>query len=61
MKALKRDILSLYYAVHHPSTPWYCKLLPWLVLAYALSPLDLIPDFIPVRDGAGKAVMQLVQ
>lgn len=46
--ALKRDVLALYYAVHHPSTPWYCRLLPALVLAYALSPIDLIPDFIPV-------------
>jgi uncharacterized membrane protein YkvA (DUF1232 family) len=35
-------------AVHDPRTPILSKLLPWLVLAYALSPLDLIPDFIPV-------------
>jgi hypothetical protein len=34
--------------VHDPRTPLLSKLLPWLVLAYALSPLDLIPDFIPV-------------
>eukprot|EP00878_Enallax_costatus_P038653 GHUV01044050.1.p1 GENE.GHUV01044050.1~~GHUV01044050.1.p1 ORF type:complete len:167 (-),score=35.69 GHUV01044050.1:334-834(-) len=50
VKALKRDLTALYYAIHHPDTPWYSKLLPWLVLAYALSPLDLIPDFIPVSD-----------
>eukprot|EP00879_Flechtneria_rotunda_P007992 GHRR01008373.1.p1 GENE.GHRR01008373.1~~GHRR01008373.1.p1 ORF type:complete len:276 (+),score=69.37 GHRR01008373.1:132-959(+) len=48
VKSLKCDILALYYAVHDPRTPWVSKLLPWLVLAYALSPLDLIPDFIPV-------------
>lgn len=48
VKQLKRDVLALYYAVHDPRTPLLSKLLPWLVLAYALSPLDLIPDFIPV-------------
>lgn len=48
VKQLKRDVLALYYAVHDPRTPFLSKLLPWLVLAYALSPLDLIPDFIPV-------------
>eukprot|EP00882_Tetradesmus_deserticola_P011361 GHRQ01012019.1.p1 GENE.GHRQ01012019.1~~GHRQ01012019.1.p1 ORF type:complete len:256 (+),score=74.39 GHRQ01012019.1:425-1192(+) len=48
VKALKRDVLALYYAVHDPRTPLLSKLLPCLVLAYALSPLDLIPDFIPV-------------
>lgn len=48
VKALKRGVLALYYAVHDPRTPVLSKLLPWLVLAYALSPLDLIPDFIPV-------------
>lgn len=48
VKQLKRDVLALYYALHDPRTPLLSKLLPWLVLAYALSPLDLIPDFIPV-------------
>jgi uncharacterized membrane protein YkvA (DUF1232 family) len=48
VKQLKHDVLALYYAVHDPRTPWLSKILPWLVLAYALSPLDLIPDFIPV-------------
>jgi len=48
VKQLKRDVLALYYAVHDPRTPLLSKLLPWLVLAYALSPIDLIPDFIPV-------------
>lgn len=48
VRSLKREVLALYYALHDPRTPWACKLLPWLVLAYALSPLDLIPDFIPV-------------
>lgn len=48
VKRLKHDVLALYYAVHDPRTPLLSKLLPWLVLAYALSPLDLIPDFIPI-------------
>lgn len=42
-KALKKEVLAVYYAIHDPRTPWYAKLLPFFVLAYALSPLDLIP------------------
>jgi uncharacterized membrane protein YkvA (DUF1232 family) len=48
VKRLKREVLALYYACADPRTPWACKLLPWVALAYALSPLDLIPDFIPI-------------
>lgn len=47
-KTLKAEVLALNYALKDPRTPWYAKLLAVLVLAYALSPLDLIPDFIPV-------------
>ncbi|GFR44439.1 hypothetical protein Agub_g5678, partial [Astrephomene gubernaculifera] len=47
-KALKREVLAVYYAMRHPDTPLAAKALGFLVLAYALSPLDLIPDFIPV-------------
>lgn len=46
--ALKRESLALYYAARDPRTPWYAKLLAGAVVAYALSPIDLIPDFIPV-------------
>ena len=45
---LKEDITTLTYALRHPETPWYAKLFLVLVIAYAVSPLDLIPDFIPV-------------
>lgn len=45
---IKRDSLMLWFANRHPATPWYVKLLCLLVVAYALSPIDLIPDFIPV-------------
>jgi len=38
----------MYFACRHPDTPWYAKGLAALVVAYALSPIDLIPDFIPV-------------
>jgi len=45
---LKRDTHALYLAARHPRTPWYAKILAGAVVAYALSPFDLIPDFIPV-------------
>lgn len=48
VKALKRETLTLYLACRHPAVPWYAKLLALIVVAYALSPVDLIPDFIPV-------------
>lgn len=47
-KALKRDVLALWLAARDPRVPWHAKLLAGLVAAYALSPIDLIPDFIPV-------------
>ena len=46
--ALKREVGALYLAVHDPRTPWYAKALAIVVVGYALSPIDLIPDFIPV-------------
>jgi uncharacterized membrane protein YkvA (DUF1232 family) len=46
--ALKRESLMLYYAARDPRTPWYAKLLAAAIVAYAVSPIDLIPDFIPV-------------
>jgi uncharacterized membrane protein YkvA (DUF1232 family) len=45
---LKRDTYALYLACRHPATPWYAKLFAAGVAAYAVSPIDLIPDFIPV-------------
>jgi len=47
-KAIKRDVVALYFAARDPRVPWYAKLLAGLIAAYALSPIDLIPDFIPV-------------
>jgi uncharacterized membrane protein YkvA (DUF1232 family) len=47
-RRFKRDGLTLWFARRDPATPWAAKLLLLLVVAYALSPIDLIPDFIPV-------------
>lgn len=47
-RSLKRDVHALWLAGRDPRTPWYAKALAVAVAAYALSPLDLIPDFIPV-------------
>jgi uncharacterized membrane protein YkvA (DUF1232 family) len=47
-KQLKTEIVALYLASKHPRTPWYAKALAGLIIGYALSPIDLIPDFIPV-------------
>ncbi|HLB06108.1 MAG TPA: DUF1232 domain-containing protein [Alphaproteobacteria bacterium] len=44
----KRDVLALYLAARDPRVPWYAKALAAFVAAYALSPIDLIPDVIPV-------------
>ena len=47
-KRVKRDGVTLWFAGKHPRTPWHAKALGAFVVAYALSPIDLIPDFIPV-------------
>jgi uncharacterized membrane protein YkvA (DUF1232 family) len=47
-RSLKTEIHALYLAAQDPRTPWYAKVLVSFVAAYALSPIDLIPDFIPV-------------
>ncbi|MBS1230702.1 MAG: hypothetical protein H6R17_3979 [Proteobacteria bacterium] len=45
---LRAEVFALYLAARHPDTPWYAKLLVAAIVAYALSPIDLIPDFIPI-------------
>jgi len=48
VQQLKVETYALYLACRDPRTPWYAKLLAAGVVAYAVSPIDLIPDFIPV-------------
>jgi uncharacterized membrane protein YkvA (DUF1232 family) len=47
-RRLNRDVVALWLAARHPRVPWYAKALAGAVAAYALSPIDLIPDFVPV-------------
>jgi uncharacterized membrane protein YkvA (DUF1232 family) len=47
-RALKTEIYAIYLAYKDPRTPWLAKFLALCVVAYACSPIDLIPDFVPV-------------
>lgn len=47
-RRLKREVHALYFACRDPRTPWVAKATAAVVVGYALSPIDLIPDFIPV-------------
>lgn len=47
-RVIKRDVHALYLASRDPRVPWYAKLLAVVVAGYALSPIDLIPDFVLV-------------
>lgn len=46
--ALKQNLHALYLACQHPETPWYARLMALIVVGYAFSPIDLIPDFVPL-------------
>lgn len=48
VRRLRRDVTALYLALRDPRVSWTVRLLAGAVVAYALSPIDLIPDFIPV-------------
>lgn len=48
LKLLKKDALTLWYALKHAGTPLILKIFALLLVAYAFSPIDLIPDFIPI-------------
>lgn len=47
-KKLKNEIYALFLCYRDPKVPWYAKALTLLIIGYAVSPIDLIPDFIPV-------------
>ncbi len=47
-KALKKDIPAVFLALNKKETPWLARILGIITIGYALSPIDLIPDFIPI-------------
>lgn len=47
-RALKQEALAVYLAARDPRTPWYVRALVYFVVAHTFSPIDLIPDFIPI-------------
>ncbi len=47
-RRLKTEVHALYLALRDPRVPWYARVMAGVIVAYALSPVDLIPDFIPV-------------
>ena len=47
-RALKHEAFAVYIAAKDPRTPWYAKALIFFVIAHTFSPIDLIPDFIPI-------------
>jgi uncharacterized membrane protein YkvA (DUF1232 family) len=47
-REMKLEALTVWYISKNPETPWYVRLFALLLVAYAFSPIDLIPDFIPV-------------
>jgi uncharacterized membrane protein YkvA (DUF1232 family) len=47
-RSIKTDVIAIYFAARDPRVPWYAKALAICVAGYALSPIDLIPDFVPV-------------
>ena len=56
-RRIKRDAVTLWFAYRHPLTPWPVKALCAFVVAYALSPIDLIPDFIPILGYLDDAIL----
>ncbi len=56
-RAIRRDVHALWLAARDPRTPWIARLLAVVLAAYALSPIDLIPDVIPVLGLLDEAVL----
>lgn len=54
---IKRDVVVVYLAARDPRVPWYARALAAAVAAYAVSPIDLIPDFIPVLGYLDDAIL----
>jgi uncharacterized membrane protein YkvA (DUF1232 family) len=56
-QTIRRDVHALYLAARDPRTPWYARAFALAIAAYALSPIDLIPDFIPVLGSLDEAIL----
>jgi uncharacterized membrane protein YkvA (DUF1232 family) len=56
-RAIKRDVHAVWLASRDPRVPWYAKALAVCIAAYAFSPIDLIPDFIPVLGYLDDAIL----
>ena len=56
-RAIKRDVHALWLAARDPRAPWYARALALGLAAYALSPVDLIPDFVPVPGYLDDAIL----
>jgi len=56
-RAIRRDVHALWLAARDRRTPWAARLLALAIAAYALSPIDLIPDFIPVLGLLDEAIL----
>lgn len=54
---LRQNIYVLYRSITDPDVPWYAKLLVGLIVAYIISPIDFIPDFIPVLGLLDEAIL----
>lgn len=56
-RTVRRDVHALWLAARDPRTPWHARALAVAIAAYALSPIDLIPDFVPVLGYLDDAVL----
>ena len=56
-RSIRRDVRAVYLASRDPRTPWYAKAVAIGVAAYAVSPIDLIPDFIPILGQLDEAII----
>lgn len=56
-KLLKREAVTLWFCTRDPQTPFIAKALAFLMVAYAFSPIDLIPDFIPILGYVDEAIL----
>ena len=56
-RKLKQEVIAIYFVMKHPKTPLYAKIFTAIIVGYALSPIDLIPDFIPVLGYIDEAIL----